>query len=69
MSASTSILDQAARSNASAQRPTAGDEREGLAGLVERVTFHNPDNGFAVLRLKVRGHRNPVTVGPLGDEE
>ena len=26
--------------------------REVLAGLVERVTFHNPDNGFCVLRNK-----------------
>jgi len=25
---------------------------ETLAGLVERVTFHNPENGFCVLRLK-----------------
>jgi hypothetical protein len=29
-----------------------GDAKmELLAGLVERVTFHNPDNGFCVLRL------------------
>ena len=34
---------------------------ETLAGLVERVTFHNPDNGFCVLRLKARGHRDLVT--------
>jgi exodeoxyribonuclease V alpha subunit len=30
--------------------------------LVERVTFHNPDNGFCVLRVKVRGQRDLVTV-------
>jgi hypothetical protein len=30
--------------------------------LVERVTFHNPDNGFFVLRVKARGHRDLVTV-------
>lgn len=35
---------------------------EFLTGLVERVTFHNPENGFAVLRLKPRGAREPVTV-------
>ena len=23
-------------------------EREALAGLVERVTYHNPENGFCV---------------------
>ncbi len=37
-------------------------EREPLAGLVERVTFHNPDNGFCVLRAKARGHHELVTV-------
>jgi exodeoxyribonuclease V alpha subunit len=35
---------------------------ETLAGLVDRVTFHNPENGFAVLRVKVKGRRDPVTV-------
>ena len=35
---------------------------EALAGLVERVTFHNPDNGFCVLRVKARGQRDLVTV-------
>ena len=29
-------------------------ESEALAGLVERVTFHNPENGFCVLRVKAR---------------
>ena len=37
-------------------------EREALAGSVERVTFHNADNGFCVLRVKVRGQRDLVTV-------
>jgi exodeoxyribonuclease V alpha subunit len=39
-----------------------GPETEALAGLVERVTFHNADSGFCVLRVKVRGHRDLVTV-------
>ncbi|MGC9271929.1 helix-hairpin-helix domain-containing protein, partial [Acidiphilium sp.] len=39
---------------------TAG--REVLAGLVERVTFHNSENGFCVLRVKARGHRDLATV-------
>ena len=34
---------------------------EVLAGLVERVTFHNQDTGFCVLRLKARSHRDLVT--------
>ena len=35
---------------------------ESLAGLVERVTFFNEENGFAVLKVQVRGHREPVCV-------
>ena len=33
-----------------------------LAGLIERVTFHNADSGFCVLRLKVRGERDLITL-------
>ena len=33
-----------------------------LAGLVERVTFHNAENGFCVLRIKARGQRDLITV-------
>jgi exodeoxyribonuclease V alpha subunit len=40
----------------------ASSDRELLAGLVERVTFHNAENGFCVLRTKARGHRDLVTV-------
>ena len=35
---------------------------ESLTGLIERVTFHNPENGFAVLRVKVKGRKDLVTV-------
>ena len=35
---------------------------EHLQGSVERVTFHSPESGFCVLRIKVRGHRELVTV-------
>src|SRR6266567_2233105 len=37
-------------------------DREVLAGLVERVTYHNAENGFCVLRARARGHRDVVTV-------
>src|SRR5262245_40360502 len=37
-------------------------EQEVLAGLIERVTFHNAENGFCVLRTKARGHRELITV-------
>ena len=33
-----------------------------LSGLVERVTFHNETNGYCVLRLKVKGERDLITV-------
>src|SRR5712664_3087134 len=41
---------------------TATTDREPISGLVERVTFHNPDTGFCVLRLNVRGHRDLVSL-------
>jgi exodeoxyribonuclease V alpha subunit len=42
--------------------PQPAPERENLAGLVERVTFHNEDSGFCVLRVKARGQRDLITV-------
>ena len=41
---------------------TTNAPAEVLAGLVERVTFHNPDTGFSVLRVKARGQRDLITV-------
>jgi exodeoxyribonuclease V alpha subunit len=35
---------------------------ETLQGLIERVTYHNPENGFAVLKVKVKARRDLVTV-------
>ncbi|WP_374681186.1 AAA family ATPase, partial [Accumulibacter sp.] len=37
-------------------------ELDRLAGLVERVTFHNEQNGFCVLLLKVKGERELITL-------
>ena len=34
---------------------------EVCAAMVERVTFHNADTGFCVLRPKARGHRELIT--------
>jgi exodeoxyribonuclease V alpha subunit len=49
-----------------ARAPQAASRAEApaeiLAGLVERVVFHNPENGFCVLRVEARGHREPVTL-------
>jgi len=36
--------------------------QDGIAGLIERVTFHSEETGFAVLRVKAKGHRDLVTV-------
>jgi len=41
---------------------TAKPPREALSGSVERVTFHAEETGFCVLRVKIRGTRDPVTV-------
>jgi len=46
-----------------AMKPTREPSaQEVLAGLVERVTYHNAENGFCVLRAKARGHRDLVTL-------
>jgi exodeoxyribonuclease V alpha subunit len=35
---------------------------EEISGVIERVTFHNDESGFCVLRVKVRGQREETTV-------
>ncbi|MCZ7640481.1 MAG: ATP-dependent RecD-like DNA helicase [Verrucomicrobia bacterium] len=45
-----------------APAPPPSPSPEPLAGLIERVTFFNEENGFAVLKVKARGHRDLVTV-------
>jgi exodeoxyribonuclease V alpha subunit len=35
---------------------------EEISGLIERVTFHNDDSGFCVLRVKTTGRREETTV-------
>lgn len=45
-----------------AERGAVDHSREPLSGLVERVTFHSAETGFCVLRVKVRGHQDLVTV-------
>src|SRR5438045_6822536 len=44
------------------QQRVVSTATEVLAGLVERVTFHNEENGFCVLRVKARGQRDLITV-------
>jgi len=45
----------------------ASTPTEVLAGLVDRVTFHNSENGFCVLRVKARG-QYPAVVIPLSTQ-
>ena len=42
--------------------PATKTDREVLAGIVERVIFHNAETGFCVLRVKARGHRDLATI-------
>ena len=38
------------------------NNKEYLSGTIERITYHNSDNGFCVIRVKVKGHKDLVTV-------
>src|ERR1035438_5461055 len=35
---------------------------EEISGVIERVTFHNDESGFCVLRVKTKGNREETTV-------
>ncbi len=35
---------------------------EQVTGVIERITHHNPDTGYCVLRVVARGHRDVLTV-------
>ena len=35
---------------------------EKIAGLIERVTFHSEESGFCVLKVKVKGHKDFVSI-------
>jgi exodeoxyribonuclease V alpha subunit len=44
------------------ERTSTDTPTERLSGSLERVTFHNEETGFCVLRVKVSSHRELVTV-------
>jgi len=44
------------------QPHSADNPLEKLQGSIERVTFHSESSGFCVLRVKVRGYRELITV-------
>lgn len=33
-----------------------------IKGTIDRITFHSEESGFSVLKVQVKGHREPVTV-------
>src|SRR5262245_19974257 len=33
-----------------------------LTGIIERITFHNLDSGYCVLRVQVKGHSDLMTI-------
>lgn len=45
-----------------AATPERSPATEEISGVIERVTFHNEDSGFCVLRVKARGRREETTV-------
>jgi len=46
----------------SAAIPERRPATEEISGVIERVTFHNDESGFCVLRVKARGQREETTV-------
>src|SRR6184192_2514411 len=46
----------------SAASPERTPSTEQISGVIERVTFHNEDSGFCVLRVKTKGHREEMSV-------
>ncbi len=45
-----------------AATPERRPATEQISGLIERVTFHNDESGFCVLRVNIKGQRDDVTV-------
>ncbi|MGH6912383.1 MAG: SF1B family DNA helicase RecD2, partial [Geminicoccales bacterium] len=44
------------------ERSAGAPASETLSGVIERVVFHSSETGFAVLRVKLAGQREPATV-------
>jgi hypothetical protein len=42
--------------------PESRPVTEEISAVIECVTFHNDENGFCVLRVKTKGHREETTV-------
>src|SRR5262249_22617623 len=44
------------------QPASKSEDHQSITGSVERVTYHNEQNGYTVLRFHIPGHGEPVTV-------
>ncbi len=44
------------------KRVTSSTHYESLTGVVERLTYHSPESGYSVARLKSSGHKDLVTI-------
>jgi len=56
-------MQKSSSTNASnSENLTMSESTEQLSGSVERVTFHSEETGFCVLRVKVRGYQDFITV-------
>lgn len=38
------------------------NEKEYISGTLERITYHNSDNGYAILKVFVKGYKDLVTI-------
>lgn len=43
-------------------QPHNQQTKEYLSGTIERITYHSSENGFCVLRVKAKSHKDLVTV-------
>src|SRR5579884_1203894 len=50
------------QSNSSPNAPNSGTPLESLTGVLERITYHNEENGYTVGRLAVEGAGDLVTI-------
>jgi exodeoxyribonuclease V alpha subunit len=57
----TTIIEPELQHQPPAHQPPA-PHAESLSGLIERVTFFNEENGWVVLKVKAKGHRDLVSV-------
>src|ERR1035441_8955003 len=58
----TSIRGKIESPTMTAAMPERRPATEQISGVIERVTFHNDNSGFCVLRIQTKGQREETTV-------